>query len=118
MAAARSYRERGSATTEKKVARDPPMSAALVTRSRVSPPHHITGAGVELGSTLTLTSQIPMKPSTTNIARGNGNIAAGKTKEIAGKVVNSPKLEAKGDLQQAGGQIQKAVGKAQKSQGD
>jgi uncharacterized protein YjbJ (UPF0337 family) len=67
---------------------------------------------------LKLKIPIPMKPSTTNIARGDGNIAVGKTKEIAGKVVNSPKLKAKGNVQQAAGQIQKAVGKAQKSQGD
>jgi len=59
-----------------------------------------------------------MKPSTTNIARGDGNIALGKTKEITGKVVNSPELKAKGAVQQLGGEIQKAVGKAQKAQGD
>ena len=59
-----------------------------------------------------------MKPSTTNIARGDGNIVVGKTKKIAGKVVNSPKLKAKGNVQQAAGEIQKAVGKAQKTQGD
>ena len=58
-----------------------------------------------------------MKPSTTNIARGDGNIAAGKTKEVAGKVVNSPKLQAKGAVQQVAGEFQKAVGKVQKSQG-
>jgi uncharacterized protein YjbJ (UPF0337 family) len=66
----------------------------------------------------TLNPTFTMKPSTTNIARGDGNIVAGKTKEIAGKVVNSPELKAKGNLQHVGGQIQKAVGKAQKSQGD
>ena len=66
----------------------------------------------------TLNPTITMKPSTTNIAGGDGDIVAGKTKEIVGKVVNSPELKAKGNLQQAGGQIQKAVGKAQKSQGD
>ena len=59
-----------------------------------------------------------MKPSTTNIARGDGNIAAGKTKEVAGKVVNSPKLQAKVAVQQCAGEFQKAVGKAQMSQGN
>lgn len=37
-----------------------------------------------------------MKPSTENIARGQGNVAVGKVKETAGKVVNSPELKAKG----------------------